>query len=1453
MSAFLLFVILLDKAMASERLFWLLVAAVLHSALSFAHYDHTVYVDCSNTNATDNATCGSHTHPCRTFSYAVSERVLNSTQVVVSSGDYSLNHTISLSGLTNIALTGVDPFVNGSSQAVVTVTCESGAGLSFVQSSGITIQNVHFCGCGALQNSTSRNFSDHSFSFMQFPVGVYFLFCQHINLTGVSVTNSTGTGMAVYATGGLNYIHNCTFLENKPSRFGGGGLYVEFPYCSPTNQTGCTTIQDNEYNSNASYTISESLFSGNVALEPEASIHESQYNFLPLDPHYHNTAGHGGGIALYLCRANDIVISLTECKIEHNKAYFGGGIVVSFEEYSVDTRVNIVSSTISDNHCVYRSAFGGSGGGMMVLFKFSYQASHTHNSMSVSHSHFTKNTAYFGGGSVVKASPEMEQTDPTNSVYFNECVWSGNYGTVGAALLASAYNISAKRGALLKPVFESCTFENNTGDIPGIVTADYLPIAFSTNVKFFHNGNSSQASSPLTIDQTSVDFLENCQATFHHNKAAYGGAISLHGHAFMTVHRNTSLTFSHNYAQRAGGAIYQNPTSTGLLSNGHCFVQYMDGSVHPKDWETNFVFDFNRENVHTSDPECNAMVLGSLIPCIWNGYTYSRSQNETVLSKVFCKDRNNWTFRSNSTNCGCSNQTRTLPNRIMANISLNVIPGLRSPLNITLLDDYSKNVTKYAVLNVWPATNSSISLPPNSFYITDNSLVMYGESMNNGTLDVDTLPPRHLFASVPVHFQQCPPGFVQTNKDGHRPTYSSVDLSQNVRELAKCVCDESYGGRVKCSEAAFTAKLQRGLWMGVDPSLGGDLSKQLLVCISPYTASAMDSQYVELPNNTADLDKLLCQPVGREGIMCGRCRQGYGLAVNTKQIQCVRCSDNQAYYMWVFYILSQLLPITIMFLIFVLLNVSTTTGPANAFILFAQLLTTALDIEGDGTVHVDSITSHYDALEQAYIIPYDIWNLNFFFFPPTCLSPYLSTQAFLSLDFLVAAYPLILIFLFYGVVSLYNRGIQPVYCLCRPVHNLFARFQHKWNLQHSTIDAFATFLVLSYNKFTATSVYLLTPEPLVDSSGNGVTNVLYLDGNVHFLSNEHLPYFFLALCILLTIVILPPLLLLVYPLRLIQRLSNWFGCRRACCQINTGGRMQMFLDTFQGCFKDGTNGTRDYRYFAGVYFILRILFFTLYAYSNTWIQQFFVQQLLCTAAVLLFAVFRPYKKDFYNNLDATIFGVLALINAVSMYNICFTSLDQPLSKWAFAMQYILIFLPLMYMVAYVMRAVVRNNKQKLKKCFKKVFRFSSTDENTPILTNQRDEGTLDAEFLAFAAAIDDQSHQVICVTPPRGHNTGRNSGPQGAGLDVSTSTTSSHGTTSSTDLYCERGEGGRRPESEHKTDNLREGEEQSIGRGGDSGKRGGNRGHEARKDGELSPSGSGHNQNKDGKSTDEDP
>ena len=122
--------------------------------------------------------------------------------------------------------------------------------------------------------------------------------------------------------------------------------------------------------------------------------------------------------------------------------------------------------------------------------------------------------------------------------------------------------------------------------------------------------------------------------------------------------------------------------------------------------------------------------------------------------------------------------------------------------------------------------------------------------------------------------------------------------------------------------------------------------------------------------------------------------------------------------------------------------------------------------------------------------------------------------------------------------------------------------------------------------------------------------------------------------------IIPVTILLFYPYWWFQRLLTCFPSRWYLV-------LQAFVDSFQGCFKNGTEQgkrSRDYRSFAGLYFILRVV--TLLVYVFTLQATFYI---ICGILFLLFSVLlltlRPYKPEvsWYTNLNAVFIILIATL------------------------------------------------------------------------------------------------------------------------------------------------------------------------------------------------------------------
>jgi len=90
--------------------------------------------------------------------------------------------------------------------------------------------------------------------------------------------------------------------------------------------------------------------------------------------------------------------------------------------------------------------------------------------------------------------------------------------------------------------------------------------------------------------------------------------------------------------------------------------------------------------------------------------------------------------------------------------------------------------------------------------------------------------------------------------------------------------------------------------------------------------------------------------------------------------------------------------------------------------------------------------------------------------------------------------------------------------------------------------------------------------------------------------------------------------------------------------------LRIFNDAFHGCFKDGTNGTRDCRYFAAVYLITQIILYATYALAYEGTDFASLSALLLVVLARLVATVRPYSEKFvlYNYVDTVMISALAV-------------------------------------------------------------------------------------------------------------------------------------------------------------------------------------------------------------------
>ena len=493
-----------------------------------------------------------------------------------------------------------------------------------------------------------------------------------------------------------------------------------------------------------------------------------------------------------------------------------------------------------------------------------------------------------------------------------------------------------------------------------------------------------------------------------------------------------------------------------------------------------------------------------------------------------------------------------------------------------------------------------------------------------------------------------------------------------------CECGSGVGKVISCDEASGQVELLGSYCMTYDSDnislVVGKCYFGLNVSIHNEKSYLLYHRY-PLPCDPSLLNQR-CDGYGRTGQLCGKCKDGFTLPVYSYSLSCVECTDYS--YNWMKYVAATFLPLTIFFLVVIIFRVSVTAGLLDVFILFSQLITFPALMRPLSIHHI----------KQQRALPvfsglsmYGIWNLDFFrlLYPPFCMHPKMTTLHVLFLDYAIAVYPLLLIVTSYILVELHDNNFRLIVWLWKPFHRCFVSFRKEWNIKNSLIDAFCTFLLLSYFKFLSVSFDLLVPVSIFNIHGetNGKYYLLF-DGSVEYFGPEHLPFGILALIVLLVFNILPLVLLCLYPCQCFQRCLNY-------CRIR-GETLHIFMDSFQGCYKNRTSNACDYRWFSALYLIIRIALMTVYGLIQS--NNFVIPLAVCLCLVLLFllAVFHPYKSPIHNSINIFLLFIVCLYlvsdtDVIIAYRTSALLAHSRIKKLADVITGILFVIPLLFFIA----------------------------------------------------------------------------------------------------------------------------------------------------------------------------
>ena len=494
---------------------------------------------------------------------------------------------------------------------------------------------------------------------------------------------------------------------------------------------------------------------------------------------------------------------------------------------------------------------------------------------------------------------------------------------------------------------------------------------------------------------------------------------------------------------------------------------------------------------------------------------------------------------------------------------------------------------------------------------------------------------------------ECPTWFV--------PAYNNGTMS--------CVCRDSLGGAVLCEQNSNVSLFFQNC-MTYD-----EINNSMAFNDCPYHYHKPDVKglYVSLPQNVCDLNEFMCGELNRTGLLCSHCKPGLGPAVFSYTLPCLECLDRR--YGWLLYMFLATFPTTVMFLVIILCQIHITAPPLNAFIFVCQILVSLINANPRAYTDASGPTSY---LVSFLLTVYGVFNLDLlhYILPPFCVSSTMTAIQALSLEYIVAFYPLLLTVALYICIQLHARDCKPLIYLWKPFQKCCGCVSQRWgDPSKSLIRTFAAFLLLSYSKILFVSFSLLHETGhTVNISGEKVGPLIfYYNATVPYFGTEHLPFALLALSVLAIFIVLPVLILLLYPTTAFQR------CISHCCRRRWLA-LDAFVDAFQGQYKDGTSGTPDWRCFSGLYLIFRILTIVTNVLPNMKYRT--VYRVVCfTSASLFFGLLQPYKESWVNNLDSIAFMLFSLGEFVVVYETYITR-----SQFIFA--YGLAVIPLVYLIAY---------------------------------------------------------------------------------------------------------------------------------------------------------------------------
>ena len=398
-----------------------------------------------------------------------------------------------------------------------------------------------------------------------------------------------------------------------------------------------------------------------------------------------------------------------------------------------------------------------------------------------------------------------------------------------------------------------------------------------------------------------------------------------------------------------------------------------------------------------------------------------------------------------------------------------------------------------------------------------------------------------------------------------------------------------------------------------------------------YTYKNSSRASSEMPGNISQLEEAMCSPHNRRGFMCGECIDGYGPAVFSPTMKCVNCSRGISRYGAPVYLFVQLIPTTVIFLSLVIFHFNITSGPLLGYIYFCQISSIwniGYKWHSINSYTLLNVSKPLNLLLIISLTVANFWTLTFsrLYFPPFCVSEKLTLIDIQLLQFFIATYPLVLAITACTLVEMHSRNWRIVRIMCKPFELLLKKTNITIVVTSNAIfRAFASLFLLSNISVIFEMLKLLQKILVHNSTGEIQKTIILIDPTVEWFDHTHIMYLLTASVPLMLTSLLPSLLLLIYPTRLYRYLSRFLSARKRLA-------ITAFAEAIHSCFKDGLNGTTDYRVLGAINLLALIPFGTVTKFFSSLVgyPQYIVHLTLVFSVACMFSYIKPCKEIIAN-------------------------------------------------------------------------------------------------------------------------------------------------------------------------------------------------------------------------------